>query len=249
MTSEHHQCSIYIDLDSILDFRLATVSRLDDDLAASLMTEAYLDRHRDAEFFAQHGLNAEQYIAEYRKRDASYLIGAKPTAIFWLLGKIISENMITTPGPKGFRQVELVINTFPFVLSPDATAVLENAVSIYLDGKFHIRSINEDPAQLYPVEMKTRYTDIIMYDFNYWVMAHHGVITQSNMHPAVIYTPAIMRGYEPDREKMADLESEFKDNLNPFEWTSQWLMDVVSLRYVDARHFSVELFKHPVGTA
>lgn len=245
-----HLRSLYVDLDSLLDFRLATVSRLDDEFASTLLTEVYIDRNRDDLFFKAHGnIDVGAYNDAYRNRNAEYLIGAKPTAIYWLLGKLISENMVAGDTPQGFRQVELVINTWPFVLSDEATTVLENAVSIYLDGKFHIRSIHENPANISPAEMKARFVDVVMYDFSYWALAHQHTLTMTYMHPMAIYTPSIMRGHEVERERMAELESEFKNNTNPFEWTTQWLMDVVSLRYVDTRHFSIELRKYPVGTA
>jgi len=247
--SREHGTSLYIDLESILDFRLATLSLIDDEFAASLLTDSrYVDRNRDDLWFAAQGkFDVRVYSDLYRARDATYLQHAKPTAIFWLLGKIISEHMVSTAQPHGFKDIEVVINAYPFVLSEDATSVMENAVSIYLDAKVAIRSIYEDPATISPYAMKSRFTDVIMYDFNYWVMAHQDVLAQAQMHPCVIYTPAIMRGPEPDQEKMADIRNEFKDNVNPFEWTAQWLMDVVSLRYVDVRHFSIELFKFPVG--
>lgn len=242
--------SVYVDLDSILDFRLATVSRLNDEFASTLLTEAYIDRNRDDLFFKAHGdIDVATYNDAYRNRNAEYLIGAKPTAIFWLLGKIISENMVANDTPNGYRHVELVINTWPFVLSEEAVNILENAVSIYLDGKFEIRSIHENPADISPADMKARFADVVMYDFSYWALAHHHTLTMTYMHPLAIYTPSIMRGHEVERERMAELENEFKNNTNPFEWTVQWLMDVVSLRYVDTRHFSIELLKYPVGTA
>lgn len=246
-----HAVSIYSDLDSMLDFRLATVSRLNDEFAATLLTsEAYIDRQRDDAFFqSAGGIDPDQYNAEYAKRNAEYLIGAKPTAIFWLLGKIITEHMVSNDNPHGFREVELVINVWPFILSEEAVRILENAVSIYLDAKLHIRSIFEDPGNISPNEMKSRFTDVVMYDFNYWVQRHQHTITESYMHPTAIYTPSIKRGHVEEQERMAELQNEFKNNTNPFEWTAQWLMDVVSLRYVDTRHFSVELFKYPVGAA
>jgi hypothetical protein len=239
-----------VDLDSLLDFRLATVSRLDDAFASTLLTEAYIDRDRDDLFFQTHGgIDPATFNEAYRQRNAEYLMGAKPTGVYWLLGKIISEFMIAGDSPHAFREVELVINVWPFVLSDEAVYVLENAVSIYLDAKLHIRSINQNPVDISPNEMKVRYNAVVMYDFNYWSQAHHHSLTTTYMHPLAIYTPSLKRGHVLEQERVAELQNEFKDNINPFEWTTQWLMDVVSLRYVDTRHFSVELFKFPVGAA
>ena len=241
---------IYIDLDSLLDFRLSTVSRLNDEFASSLFTEEYIDRQYDAAFFEKKGgIPEATFLAEYAKRDAEYLKGAFPTAIYWHLGRVMAEHMLYNDQPGGHRYVRVSINTWPFVLSDEATSVLENAVSIYLDAKAEIRTIHESPVSLNPASVRTRFTDFFIYDFNLWIQSHVDELVSTGMQPVQIWTPAISRGKPLTKEVMADLRNEFKDNVNPFEWTRQWLMDAVQLNYMDTRHFSVELKQYPVGAA
>ena len=187
------------------------------------------------------------YDAEYAKRNAEYLIGAHPTAIYWYLGKLITDKMIHNTQPGGHRYVRLTINTWPFDLSEDAVSVLENAVSIYLDSKIDIRSIHEHPATLTPGTCRKRFSDMFMYDFNAWIQSHVDELINSSMHPTVVWTPSIKRGKEIDMEKQADIQNVLKHNTNPFEHTRAWLMDVLQLNYVDTRHFSIELKQFPVG--
>lgn len=239
---------IYIDLDSLLDFRLSTVSRINDEFASTLLTEEYIDRQYDAAYFEKKGGIPEAVFNEaYQKRDAEYLKGAFPTAIYWHLGRVMAEHMLYNDQPGGHKYVRVSINTWPFALSTEATEVLENAVSIYLDSKAEIRTIHEPPLALSPASVKSRFTDMFIYDFNLWIQSHVDELVSTGMHPVKIWTPAISRGKPITRETMADLRNEFKDNVNPFEWTRQWLLDAVQLNYLDTRHFSVELKQYPVG--
>lgn len=247
MAEENRPVAVYVDLDSLLDFRYATLVTLNDEYASTLLNDVFIDRDRDDEFFLPAGITAEQFKAAYAARDATYLPRAKPTGIYWLLGKIISEHLLVQDVPRSELGLTLVINVWPFVLSDEARNVLENAVSIYLDAKIDITSINEDPANITPLMMKNRFRDVVMYDFNYWINAHVTVLTQTMMHPTSIYTPALRRGHQVERERYEELKTEYQNNVNPFEWTTQWLMDNVILHYVDTRFFSIELFNFPVG--
>lgn len=239
---------IYIDLDSLLDFRLSTVAQIDDTLASKLLTEEYLVRQHDDLFFEKTlGIPSTLYAEKYAARNVEYLKGAFPTAIYWQLGRIVAEHMLYNDTPGGHRTVVLTINVWPFVLSADAINVLENAVSIYLDSKMAIRTINEPPVSLNPASVKQRFSDFIIYDFNRWIQSHVDELTSTGMHPVRIWTPAIMRGKPLTQEQVADLKNEFRDNVNPYEWTRQWLMDSVQLNYLDVNHFSVELKQFPVG--
>ena len=106
---------IYIDIESLLDFRIATVSRLDDEFASTLFCEEYIDREFDGRFFEQKGgIPQAVYNAEYAKRNAEYLIGAFPTAIYWYLGRRIAEHMVNNDQPGGHRYVRLSINVWAF---------------------------------------------------------------------------------------------------------------------------------------
>lgn len=247
MSEDNKPLAIYVDMDSLLDFRFATLMMLSDEYASTIMDERYIDRDRDDEFFLPAGITEAEFKAKYAARDASYLPRAKPTGIYWLLGKLISEHLLNYDVPRSELGLTLVINCWPLVLSDEARNVLENAVSIYLDGKFDITSIYEDPCNITPLMMKNRFREVVMYDFNYWCSAHVESLTRIMMHPTCIYTPALRRGHQLEREKYEDLKTEFNNNVNPFEWTSQWLMDNVVLHWVDTRFFSIELLKFPVG--
>ena len=120
-------------------------------------------------------------------------------------------------------------------------------MSIYLDSKIDIRTINEPPSTLNPNSVRKRFTDMFIYDFNEWLSSHIDEMINSVMHPTVIWTPAIKRGKDVETDEAAQSQSTMKHTTNPFEHTRAWLMDNVQLNYMDTRHFSVELKKHPVG--
>lgn len=243
--------SILVDVDSLLDFRLSALSRLNDAFTAELLREPtpYLDRNRDDEWFLPGGVTPKQFREVYDNRDATYLKGALRTGVYWLLGKIISERLVMRDVPLGEKAVELVINTYPFYFSDEGLRVLVAAVGITLDVKIPITTIYKETAMMTPQYLKSQFSDIVMYDFDAWHQLHAASLDKIYMPEVVVYTPAIMRHTKLDPEKLKELSRELNGAVNPFEWTMMGAAPRIDLRYVDTRFFSIELKSHPVTAA
>lgn len=243
---------ILVDLDSLLDFRLAVMAKINDEYAASLLDDShYIDRNRDDEFFLPSGCTVEEYNAAYDQRTTTYQqLTPFPTAVYWLLGKIISSKFFYSDRPVTHNRVTLVINDFPYSLSEKGKSALIAAVGIYLDTKIEIRVESYGINDLTPDFLKSRFKDVVIYDFDSWDRWHRKAYMENPMPTVAIHTPAIMRGTklsEIDQGIKEEIGSGLNGMYNPFVATAFQLSDYLDLRFVDTRHFSVELKRFPVG--
>lgn len=242
---------LLVDLDSILDFRLSTMAILNDEYASTLIgNPKYIDRTRDDEFYLAGGISHTEYLMTYANRGIDFKHHvAKPTGIFMLLGKIISERLVRSEAPLSERKFYIEINVYPFRLSEEACRSIANAVAIYLDTQLYIETVSYSPTQLTPSLVRDTYSDVVLYDFNEWYVANHLTIPGIFMPEVRFHTPAIARGKRVS-EMDQDILREVVDvtgSLNPFEVAMYELSDNLSLRYEDTRFFTIETASKPVG--
>lgn len=243
---------LLVDLDSILDFRLSTVAILNDAHASTLIgNPSYIDRTRDDEFYLGGGITHAEYLMTYKNRGVDFKHHlAKPTGIFMLLGKIISERLVRSESPLSERKYYIEVNIYPFKLSEDACRAITNAIAIYLDTYLYIETVSYSPAQLSPSFIRDTYSDVVMYDFNDWYTVNHLIVPGIFMPEIRFHTPAIARG-----KRVSDMDPDIlrevvdvTGSLNPFEVAIYELSDNLSLRYEDTRFFTIETASKPVGT-
>lgn len=160
--------SLYIDLDALFDTRLATLFQMDAVQTERLLAGQYLKRHTD-EF---EGIDLEAFKARYAARSTQTLKQAVLTAAHRLLTQFIKDTLLALVNSPFRRQPRIVVNTFPYVLSPSEEQVLLEGLVRITHQKADIALIHQSLDSLTPELVKTDYIQLVMYNYWDWLEVH-----------------------------------------------------------------------------
>lgn len=235
---------IYVDLDSLLDTRLATVAFIDPQIANDLLEDpsyGYRNRVHDDLGLLHPDLDNDEFHYHYNNRGVETLMLAGPTEIAWFLSSVVHKlvvDMINTPL---LEELEVVINTWPYELRENEIRDLIHAISVYLGSGVNISVRHFPHTQLYPATIKNEYGCVVMYPFADWLenMATKMQTSPNSRTPEINYiVPALYRsGFELPTEEDKDLgDGSTGDTFGALEAMMAMYMSVC---YQDAKRFSI----------
>ena len=231
---------ISIDLDSLLDTRIATVSSLDPDAAIKMLCdEDYTYRLQDD--FTQWSplFTQEAYIAEYAKRDVETLKYARITHMAQYLYELTIDFEQEQIDRGKEDRVEVKVNLFPYNLRPLEVEEIIGMMSSFVGPLTTVTTEFVNPRNLYPMHIGNVYSVLIMYGFHDWLEHHHkAIITHKN--PSItIVTPAIAA--PSTKFTKEDFKDEKGKDVDPFEATRVLLLEFIGLRMIDSRNLSIAI--------
>lgn len=234
MSEEQH---VLVDLDSIMDTRLAVVSMLNPKAAQVLMSEAYYTRLSD-DFEAQTGglITNSEYREAWDTRDASVLQYTRVTNMILMmeqLFKTLTNNMMNTPFCEGVR---LTVNTWPYRLSEEATELLLTCCQAISGIAVKVEAVWLPPESLTPAWIKDNLAAMIMYDYQPWLVAQDAALIKTPMPEIVVFIPAL--SYSTDSAVQNCVVNEL-DGGSPFALTEQGLSVFFSAQMLTAGFFSI----------
>lgn len=154
--------AIYVDLDALFDTRLATLFQIRPELAESVLASNYFHRVHD-EF---EGVESTVFQEAYQKRDTATLKQAILTPVSRLINTFIRDTLLALMNSPYRRQPKVVVNLYPYQLSPESEAVLIEGL-ISMTGKMaDIELIRVPYDEISPQYVKANYVQMVMY--NYW---------------------------------------------------------------------------------
>jgi len=127
------QMKFMVDIDSLLDTRIATVARINEEAAVALIkTPEYARRQSDELHTLTKLITKEQFDEGYRLRDWQTLAYSRPTEVLWLLGEMVrqSEQDMVAVAPKG-SSIQVDINFYPYQLTEEEKRELILMVASY----------------------------------------------------------------------------------------------------------------------
>ena len=156
---------IYVDLDALLDTRLATIVRLKGvDFATDLLLNSnYLERETDTFKDVDPG----QYKELYAARDKITLRHARVT----LIKNVISSSLAEIYKRQGVLRPEIFVycikvNIHPYVLDPKEIEILAAAISGCFADQIDVELINVAPDKLTPAFWGDQFAFAYMYDWD-----------------------------------------------------------------------------------
>lgn len=227
---------VYVELDALLDTRLATVAKIDSDAAVTLVTgEEYFERQID-DFEALTGIDVQTFREAYKARDIVTLQASRRTQAPQLLHELITKLEMaesTTPYVEG---LEVEVNVWPYELDNDEVDVLISAVMAFSGVETLVRAVRIQPADLTPKLIKDYYSGMIMYNFREWFELQLRNFNAVKIPDLPILAPAIW--YEKIPVPDDYLSEGVKPNINPFRLCEVGLYDVFQLNLLPAEVFS-----------
>ncbi len=163
--------TIYVELDCLLDTRIATLSLIDSKAAVKVSTSGkYHDRLRDTFSDIIKGFDDAVYEDAYKNRTKEVLQSTPvPTSIFFRIRNFIKECRNVADASPMPQRIAVKVNTAPYKLNEaEASILLETLqnsfteVSLCMSGLFLMT----------PGIIKSNYTQIVIYDFDTWLNMH-----------------------------------------------------------------------------
>jgi len=224
---------ILVSLDCILDTRIGTLRRIDEELAKRVMlSDTYHTRDVDA---FEH-ITKDAFKEAYAKRDEDTLTLSLLTNMHSLLkhfiGVLLKENL-QKPYYDG---VEIVVNLYPYMLSKDVQDEIRKSISVLVNELAEVTLIDYGLDQLSPYHCKSNYRMMIMYDYNEWLNYNAALFAGTQMPEVSLFVPALYFAEKPTDEKLKEL---CKDNAHPFEAIEMITAPLIDISLIDVSHFSI----------
>lgn len=229
---------IVVDLDSILDTRLATISQIDPEIAAELFnSEAYYTRASDEFSRITDGrIDDQEFFSRYENRNHETLKLARPTMALDMLISLVAKmrkNAEYSPLVRGFT---VEVNTWPYVFDAVGNTMLENHVAAYIGTDVSIRTVHRHPRLYTPALLKEDYSALVMYDFKAWLSIHGAALEFEKIPRVTVMTPAIYHNGVPEDDDVVEINGV---KVSPFAWLAYVLVSAIEVVPLDPEVFSI----------
>lgn len=239
--------ALLIELDCLLDTRLATIARISEQSAVEVLKSGY--HKRTADWFAPH-VDMDQYTRLYKARDVDTLKLAGPTEGFRFVRemvKMLRETAVETNSPYSGK-VKIVVNTYPYQLNAELTDLIGRALAVNFGALAPTEVVSLSPAELTPDVVRARFCMLMMYEYDPWLSMHYNVdpsklsadqmkaVLKSLLLDVTLFAPAVYYKKPPTQD---EVEEVMKDTHHPLEVIEMMGTTVIGLHLIDVTSFSV----------
>lgn len=228
---------ILIDLDVILDTRVATLLQLNEEVAIELLDNGFCSRPTDDLTGVTSKITNDEFKTAYAKRDITTLKTARLTSYIFELATIVSD--LTKSLISDDTRVEepcIVINYYPYHdLDTETLADIIYAISCYTTDAIDIKAAYYEPRQLdLPYLKECSILTYITYDFTKWF---ESVFTIAKGKDAIISYPKltiIAPMVTPKIDSFDNLDGEslkLLQNKTPFEFMKLYWAPMFGLEF------------------
>lgn len=224
---------IFVELDCILDTRLGTIARINEQAAIDILNNNY--HSRDTDDFSQY-IDNEKFKELYEDRDGITLEYSSATSCLHLIETMCRELLVNTAVNPNHSGAELVINLYPYVMENHVIETLINAIRIWIGTNVIITTVNLAPEYISAIYCKNNISTMFMYNYERWLNKHIESFKDVNLKEMTMYVPAIYHNKKPTSEEM---ESLLAKGPHPFIELELLLKPVLDFNIIDIRIFSV----------
>ena len=231
--------AMYIELDALLDTRLATLIRLSDQLAKQAIDNGY--RNRDSDRWDRLGLDVDQprYDELYRQRDKQTLKLARPTNLLVAIERTLEDLKLQAMVGPGEEKTTLFINLYPYHFDSEREIeAIKMALRYHLGASQPIETGFYAPEQLTPGLINNNWQSVFSYDFNEWLVAQVENLKAQRLTRTTFVSPALYWNDPPETDDDTYIE-EFEANVSPFGALELSLTEWLALHLLDPVVFSV----------
>lgn len=227
---------LLIELDALLDTRLATVARLSVENAVQLASTKYRNRLSKDLTLLNPEIDMQAFNEAYSKRDLTTLMASKMTGGVFLLAGMVEELENQTHDTPFLSALEIDVNVYPYKVDEAVEIALINSVMAYAGLETKVNIVNLSPESLRPGIIKSTWAGLMMYDFDNWLNLHNVELTTSKIPTISIIAPALFKDVIPKED---DLKNDSGEVLKPFTTVEMALCEFVSVSFVDSKYFSI----------
>lgn len=229
---------LMVDLDAIIDSRIAVVSLLDPQFSCALVEKNYKQRQTD--WFVNNAPNytAEQYRERYAKRDHQVLEAGSLTPILDYICEMILSQIKEQVSPLVEQTYRIFLNTSPYNLNEDEKAELVKCLAVYVPMATEYTIVTIPRQWLTPGYFLTNsISAYITYDAVEWLQQYVKELEKSPMAGFHLIGPELLES-PPDITALSEEEKEAYETVGPFRAFEMSAMPYASVRLIPAMAFS-----------
>lgn len=235
---------IYVELDVLLDTRLGTIARLDEEAASQLLlTGGYHEREVDT--FA--GIDMDAYRDLYKNRDSDTLAKSTVTDACAMIGKVVQEIAAKATVHPLLKGAKVVVNTYPYNLTAEEQVELGKVIETWIrprkseelnpESYQPIKLVSISPEELTPAYCEAEnFAMMWVYEYDPWMSLHVKGFEHVRLNDVAMIAPAIYFGQKPTDQEMDDLR---KHAAHPFHAVEILTRAFINLQLIPVTHFSV----------
>lgn len=234
---------LLVELDALLDTRMATIFRLNPDAANRLLNARYATRISDEMNLLDPFIDGDAYRQAYAERDLETLYLARPTQFFYdmrtalraLVGKCVA-------GDPDVESVHVDINVWPYTPNADH---MEELKSVLVDGFMDMVSV--DVVSVSPKELTTQrmlemqWTYVYLYNFIDWsVTQFDGITERPTPVPAItMIAPKLVKSVRDVSKFAKEAPPGTAEHKDPHECMRVALAMIIGLDFACPSQFSL----------
>lgn len=232
---------ILIDLDSIIDTRLGTLSKMKGEIA-HLFNARYVTRLTDEFNLLDDSINLEEYKKAYENRDIESIGRGIPTTLLTEFGAMLDIHLdeILGPNPEN-KSVFIEINVYPYKLEPNECEDIIACFREWTGTPFDIKVVNI-PIESFtmPLITQRKWSVIFTYDFEkfqYYTFVKNAKQGHVGSPQVSLFVPKLASSLEKLRES-AELTLPGGEKLDSFEFLRVHYGPLIGLEFLPAEKFS-----------
>lgn len=241
--------NLLVQLDCILDTRLAVLGSYDPTIAERILAdEENFKKYRTRliDDFSEYGLSREEFKKLYKERNINHLRSSVITPFGFEMVDIVEQIIDQSrAAPHTISDFDVIINYHPYVeMSQDEKDAIQGAILARFRHPVDIKFICEPIEALSPIYWEhQKIATSIMYDFDEWLVAHFGVgnediLRSFEMSQNSVYAPALVTDLAKLKEA-ANYENPQGRKADPLESIQFWMKPYFHLEFIGVEHFSI----------
>ena len=182
---------LLVNLDSILDTRLASIAKVSEELATTILdTGKYHSRRHNNITHISTMADNPTIVNAFNNRDTETLKMAGPTSIISLIKDLVEKYRVNFRTYNDVTKITLDLNTWPYKLNYDEKEVFKEVLKSELD-------LNEIKTVFIPIgKMSLQriavYQTVIWHEIDEWASIHLNSLTFTGARNTVFYHPEIL---------------------------------------------------------
>lgn len=226
--------SLYVDIDALLDTRLGTMYRMDEELIESAIERDYKTRSSDIWSEINLDIDQDAYDELYRHRDEETLKVSRPTAVVPILTEVVEALGKASVNDPRIDSVSVDVNVWPYRLDAEVLAAIRDAVKTWVSVDCEVQIVNYEVGALTPMFIDTKYVALIVYDFNAWFDHHHDALLSKRIPTITMIAPTLYKSTSPEEEIVYE-----GTTVDPFAATELALVEYITLVFKDTEYYSL----------
>ena len=240
---------IYVDIDALLDTRIATLEFFDEkyleangvnpNITEAALNSNYFNREEDS--FP--GISKDLFSQLYSMRNHHTLSKANYTNILGVIQDAVKKLTVQSYTTPFTSKITLTINVFPYILNEDEISVIKQTMTLYTASKAEIFVISKKPEELYPRDCQRDFSLMIKYnDYDKW-LDEHARTGALRINPLTNVTLLVPRLYLARIPTPAERQKFKAEKTDPFSLNEKYWRAIVELKCLPMNLFCFKIEK------